>query len=77
MLNNCLYVFKNDGKLFLHSPYVDDIIVAGSNLEGIQNLKKKFTEAFDIKDLKKLNHYLGMKITRSYKGIKIDHSTYA
>ena len=47
-----------------------------SNLKDIQNLKKKFTESFDIKDLGELNHYLGMKITRSYESIKIDQSTY-
>ena len=72
VLDNCLYVLKYDGELFLLSLNVDDIKVAGSNLEGIQNLKKKFTEAFYIKDLRERNHYLGVKITRSLEGIKID-----
>ena len=76
MLENCLYVLKYDGELFLLSLYVDDIIIAGSNLEGIQNLEKKFTKTFDIKDLGELNHYLGVKITRSFESIKIDQSTY-
>ena len=39
-------------------------------------LKLKFTEVFD-KDLGEINHYLGMKITRSQGGIKIDQTTYA
>ena len=69
MLDNCLYVFKYDEELFLPSLYINDIIIAGSNFEGIQNLKKKFTEAFDIKDLGELNHYLGRKITRSFENI--------
>ena len=45
-------------------------------MEGTQNPKKKFTKSFDIKDLGEFNHYLGMKITRSYESIKIDQSTY-
>ena len=77
VLDNCLYVLKCDKEIFLLSLYVDDIIIAGSNLDSIQNLKKKFTESFDIKDLGELNHYLGMKITRTYESIKIDQSTYA
>ena len=57
--------------------YVHDIIIAGLNLNGIQNLKKKLTESFDIKDLGEFNKYLGMKITWAYKNIKIDQSSYA
>ena len=30
-----LYVLKHDGELFLLSLYVDDIIIARSNLEGL------------------------------------------
>ena len=39
LLDNCLNVSKYDGELFLLSLFVNDIIIAGSNLEGIQNLK--------------------------------------
>ena len=67
-----MYLIKYEGELFLLLLYVDDIITAGSNLEGIQNLKKKLTKEFDINDLGKLNHYLGMKITRSFESIKFD-----
>ena len=46
-------------------------------MKGIHNPKKKLTQTFDIKDLGELNHYFGIKITRSYESIKIDQSTYA
>ena len=62
---------------YLLSLYVDDIIIAGTKLENVEILKLKFTEVFDIKDLGEINHYLGMKITRSQGGIKIDQTTYA
>ena len=77
ILDNCLYVLNCDGELFLLSLYVDDIILAGANVTSLNNLKKLFTESFDIKDLGEVNHYLGMKITRSNEGIKIDQTTYA
>ena len=57
--------------------YVDNIIIAGTNLENVETLKLKFTEVFDIKNLGEINQYLGMKITRSQDGIKIDQTTYA
>ena len=72
ILDKCLYACKIDGKLFLLSLYVDDIIIAGPDVQSLENLKKKFTESFDIKDLGEINHYLGMKITRT-----TDQSTYA
>ena len=77
ILDNCLYVLNCDGEVFLLSLYVDDIILAGANVTSLNNLKKLFTESFDIKDLGEVNHYLGMKITRSNEGIKIDQTTYA
>ena len=77
VLENNLYVLKYDEEVFLLSLYVDGIIIAGSNLDNIHNLKKQFTESFDIKNLGELNHYLDLKIIRSHKSIKIDNSTYA
>ena len=53
-------MLQNDEELFLLSLYVDEILIARSNFEGIQNLKKKITESFDIKDLGELNQKLGM-----------------
>ena len=41
----------------------------------LDRIKKKFTESFNIKDFGKLNHYLGMKIIRTYESIKIDQLT--
>ena len=73
-----MYVEKKcDGKLFLLFLNVDDIIIAGSNLDSIQNLKNKVTESFDIMDLGELNHYLDTKCTKLNEIIKIDRSTYA
>ena len=44
--------------------YVDDIILAG-NESSIQRVKAALASAFDIKDLGKLNYFLGIKIERN------------
>ncbi len=50
-------------KTYLISLYVDDVLIAGSNEEEIDKIKKEFTDRYEMKDLGELNHYLGMKIT--------------
>ena len=61
---------------YLISLYVDDILIAGSNEEEIDKIKKEFTDRYEMKDLGELNHYLGMKITRTDAYIKVDQTQY-
>ena len=44
----CLYVRKEPGKTIYVLVWVDDIIVASSNLEEVQELKKIFRENFKM-----------------------------
>ena len=50
--------------ILMISLYVDDILVAGSDLDEVERIKQQFTEHYEMKDLGELNYYLGMKITR-------------
>ena len=61
---------------YLISLYVDDILIAGTNEDKIDKKKKEFTERYEMKDLGELNHYLGMKITRTNDSIKVDQTQY-
>ena len=74
--DNCLFVKRVGGKMYLISLYVDDILVAGSDLDEVERIKRQFTEHYEMKDLGELNYYLGMKITRSEEYIKLDQSGY-
>ncbi len=69
VLNNAswitLFVKQVGDETYLMSLYVDDILIAGSNEDEIDKIKKEFTERYEMKDLGELNHYLGMKITRT------------
>jgi Reverse transcriptase (RNA-dependent DNA polymerase) len=56
--------------------YVDDIIIAGNNLEEINRVKMQLKEKFDVKDLRLLKYFLGIKIVHSPKEIFISQRKY-
>ena len=65
---HCLYLKKkNDGSCIILLLYVDDILVAGSNMQGINVLKGKLENSFAMKDLGAAKQILGMIITRDMK----------
>lgn len=51
--------------------HVDDVFVAGNNLEFINNIKSTLQKHFHIKDLGILKYFLGLEITRSSTWINI------
>ncbi|RVW26227.1 Retrovirus-related Pol polyprotein from transposon RE2 [Vitis vinifera] len=51
--------------------YVDDIVITGSDQEGIQRLKQHLFNHFQTKDLGKLNYFLGLEIAQSSLGVVI------
>ena len=58
----CLYYLKlNNTNIYLLL-FVDDILICGQNKIEIQNLKLKLSNRFKIKDLGKINTYIGIKV---------------
>ncbi|KAG7556886.1 Integrase catalytic core [Arabidopsis suecica] len=57
--------------------YVDDLIISGSNKEGIQAIKSSLHSAFDIKDLGVLKYFLGIEVCRSKEGLFLSQRKYA
>lgn len=51
------------------SVYVDDIILTGTDVDAIHNLKAHLHLEFSIKDLGRLNFFLGIKVTQLSYGI--------
>ena len=76
ILDNCLFVKKVGDETYLISLYVDDILVAGSDVNEINKIKQEFMNRYEMKDLGELNHYLGMKVTRTEEYIQVDQTQY-
>jgi hypothetical protein len=71
--DHCVY-FKNleNGSYIILLLYVDDMLVAGSNMQDINVLKKKLDNSFVMKDLGATKEILGMRITRDKEKMQID-----
>jgi hypothetical protein len=47
--------------------YVDDILIFGENIEEIKRVKTLLNKEFEMKDLKDIKQFLGMKVERDMK----------
>ena len=60
--DNCIYAkFKNERFIFLVL-YVDDILLASSDVSLLQETKKFLSSKFDMKDLGEASYVLGIEI---------------
>ncbi|KAM2714488.1 hypothetical protein EV2_044230 [Malus domestica] len=72
-----LFVRNHDGKFTALLVYVDDIILAGNNIQAIEDTKSFLMKQFKLKDLGQLKYFLGIEIARSSKGITLSQRKYA
>ena len=71
--DHCVYFKRlDDGSYIILSLYVDDMLVAGSNMQEINVLKRKLANSFAMKDLGATKQILGMRITRDRKNSQIN-----
>ena len=73
--DKCLYYKEIDGAHVLLSLYVDDILIFGSNLKIINDVKSYLSINFDMKDLGEAHVILGMRICKTTRGITLDQSS--
>ena len=62
--NHCCYVKFSDNSYIILLLYVDDILIAGSSIDEINNLKKQLSKQFAMKDLGATKQILGKRIIR-------------
>ena len=60
----CCYNKKYTDSYVFQLLYVDNILIVGSSLQEINNLKTRLSVAFEMKDLGPAKQILGMKISR-------------
>ena len=73
----CYVKFSNNSYIILLL-YMDDMLIARSNIEEINNLKKQLSKQFTIKDLGAAKQILGMRIIRDKANgtLKLSQSEY-
>ncbi|XP_019251242.1 PREDICTED: uncharacterized protein LOC109230174 [Nicotiana attenuata] len=57
--------------------YVDDLLITGTNLKLIEQVRKDLQVRFKMKDLGELKYFLGIEFSRSKKGIQMCQRNYA
>jgi hypothetical protein len=62
--DHCCYVKNFENSYIILLLYVDDMLVAGSSIKEINNLKKQLSKQFAMKDLGAAKQILGMRIIR-------------
>ena len=62
--NHCCYVKSFDNSFIILLLYVDDMLIARSSIEEINNLKKQLSKQFAMKDLGAVKQILDMRIIR-------------
>ncbi|KAL5764004.1 hypothetical protein ACOSQ2_016598 [Xanthoceras sorbifolium] len=65
--DHCCYIKRFDNSFIILLLYVDDMLVAGSNMQEIMNLKRELSKQFAMKDLGTAKQILGMRIKRDTK----------
>jgi hypothetical protein len=62
--DHCCYFKRFESSYIILLLYVDDMLVAGPDMDEIQMLKKQLSREFDMKDLGAAKQILGMRINR-------------
>ena len=67
--HSVFYHHTSSGHCIYLIVYVDDIVITGSDHDGIQKLKQHLFSYFQTKDLGKLKYFLGIELARSNSGV--------
>lgn len=63
--DHCLFMLKTNTSFLALLVYVDDLLIMGSFITKINNVKASLHKAFTIKDLGPVKYYLGLMVARS------------
>jgi hypothetical protein len=74
--DSTLFLRRTGKRTILLLLYVDDLIITGDDLSGIQELKDFLSQIFEMKDLGHLSYFLGLEITSSNDGFYLTQDKY-
>lgn len=58
----CLYVTKMKTAGIIVAVYVDDLVLAGKSEKRIEEIKRRLSDQFQMQDLGRLSHFLGIQV---------------
>uniref|UniRef100_A0A2N9J4W0 Reverse transcriptase Ty1/copia-type domain-containing protein n=1 Tax=Fagus sylvatica TaxID=28930 RepID=A0A2N9J4W0_FAGSY len=74
--DSALFFRRSDHGITLLLLYVDDIIITGDDVQGIQDLKRFLGQHFEMKDLGPLSYFLGLEVSSSSDGYYLTQAKY-
>ena len=74
--HSVFYHHSSTGQCIYLIVYVDDIVITGSDQDGIQKLKQHLFSQFQTKDLGKLKYFLGIEVAQSNSIVVISQRKY-
>ena len=72
----CIYVRSKENEIIIIAVYVDDLIIGGEKDSSIKRIKDTISSKFDMEDMGKLHHFLGVKIVQNPSWIWIGQPAY-
>lgn len=76
MSDNCVYTKHSNNCKIILIIWVDDIIIAASNLESVICVKKALSDQFKMKDLGTISNFLGIQFIISDQTIEMNQSNF-
>jgi hypothetical protein len=71
-----LFIYHKDGVIIYLLVYVDDIIVTSSSPSAVDALLSDLQSDFALKDLGKLQYFLGIQVDQCDDGLHLSHERY-
>jgi hypothetical protein len=74
--DKCVYYRHGGGEGVMLCLYVDDILIFGTNMKVIHEVKSFLSKSFDMKDLGEADVILNIKLIKNESGITLSQSHY-
>lgn len=71
-----LFIREHKGHITYALVYVDDILLTGDNQTQIEDLIEKMDDAFSLRILGSVHHFLGIEVTRNDAGMHLCQAKY-
>ena len=75
--DSALFIKNSSSGIILLLLYVDDMVITGDDVSGIQQLKEFLHTQFEMKDLGHLSYFLGLEVSKSSSGYSLTQTKYA